>query len=171
MPTDLDHYRQTRRTRTLAKVLAVLIGAAVVGGAVGFTSSQIDIGMQTTGEVVTYADTISDCSITDGDTIRCGGERIRLLGIDAPELAGHCRRGRVCAPGDAEASTASLRSAVQGSLTINRVGEDRYGRTLALVAGKHGDLSCWQLQHGQAIYKPKWDDGFRVARTCPTAAV
>lgn len=33
----------------------------------------------------------------DGDTLRCGRERIRLLGTDAPELPGHCQRGTLVA--------------------------------------------------------------------------
>ncbi|MCD2316384.1 thermonuclease family protein [Sphingomonas sp. IC-11] len=117
--------------------------------------------------MVTYDEPLSGCAVTDGDTIRCGDERIRLLGIDTPELPGHCRRGRDCVTGDPYAATASLEAALTGSLTINRVGEDRYGRTLARVAGTKGDLSCWQLARGHAVYKPKWDDGMRVARTCP----
>lgn len=119
------------------------------------------------GTTVAYADAITGCRVTDGDTIRCGDERIRLLAIDAPELPGHCRPGRRCAPGDGAASTASLARALTGRLTIERAGEDRYGRSLALVAGDDGDLSCWQLAHGQAIYKPAWDDGRRVANACP----
>ncbi|KTR82509.1 hypothetical protein NS277_13445 [Novosphingobium barchaimii] len=108
------------------------------------------------------------CSATDGDTIRCGNERIRLLGIDAPELPGHCRPGRGCAPGDPHASTSNLVAAMSGQLTIKRIGEDHYGRTLAMVAGSQGDLSCWQLRHDQVIYKANWDDGLNVARTCPS---
>ncbi len=42
----------------------------------------------------------------DGDTLRCAaGPRVRLAGIDAPEIPGHCRRGRKCTPGDPAAST------------------------------------------------------------------
>lgn len=44
----------------------------------------------------------------DGETLRCGKERIRLLGIDAPETPGHCRRGRKCVEGDPYASKAAL---------------------------------------------------------------
>ncbi|THG37793.1 thermonuclease family protein [Sphingomonas olei] len=113
-----------------------------------------------------YEEPLSGCTVTDGDTIRCGSERIRLLAIDTPELPGHCRKGRNCAPGDPYAATASLEAALTGNLTINRVGEDHYGRTLARVAGAKGDLSCWQLERGHAIYKPDWDNGMRVARTC-----
>lgn len=122
------------------------------------------------GATTAYADTITGCRVTDGDTIRCGDERIRLLAIDAPELPGHCRAGRRCAPGDGAASAASLERALTGRLTIERAGKDRFGRTLAMVAGDAGDLSCWQLARAQAIYKSRWDDNDRVARTCPSLA-
>jgi len=56
-----------------------------------------------------------------------------------------------------------------GQLTIERTGQDHYGRTLAVVAGDQGDLSCWQLKHEQVVYRADWDDGLRVARACPGA--
>ena len=141
----------------------ILVGAMGVGGLVGMSPAPLLSAHKTPEQ------TIAACSVTDGDTIRCKSERIRLLGIDAPELPGHCRPGRLCAPGDPFASTASLERAMSATLNITRVGADAYGRTLAMVAGKHGDLSCWQLRHSQAIYKPQWDNGMRVARTCPRA--
>lgn len=145
--------------------IAILLGAVVVGGAIGVAPSLAE----RTGATVAYGAPLGGCRVTDGDTIRCGDERIRLLAIDAPELPGHCQGRRRCAPGDPFASTESLRSAMTGSLTIDRVGKDHYGRTLARVAGAQGDLSCWQLSRDQAIYRSDWDDGFRVARTCPKA--
>ena len=110
------------------------------------------------------------CQAVDGDTLRCNGERIRLLGIDAPEK-GKCRRGRKCAPGDPKASQRSLEAALTGELRIQRVGTDRYGRTLAMVRGARGDLSCWQLKKRQAIYRRDWDNGLRVFKACPASAV
>jgi endonuclease YncB( thermonuclease family) len=103
----------------------------------------------------------------DGDTLHCGRERIRLLGIDAPELPGHCAQGRRCVSGDPYAATSSLKRAIGRTMRIERVSQDRYGRTLALLRGPHGDLSCWQMQHHQAIYRADWDNGGLVARTCP----
>ena len=102
----------------------------------------------------------------DGDTLRCGVERIRLIGIDAPELPGHCRRGRRCAPGDPYRSMSSLASALHGRATIKRLGTDRYGRTLALVAVNGNDLSCYQLATGNAVYVEKWDNDGSVASIC-----
>lgn len=72
------------------------------------------------------------CTVTDGDTLRCDQiGRVRLLGIDAPELPGHCRKGRVCVPGDGPASKRSLERMVRGPVTIQPVTRDRYGRVVA----------------------------------------
>jgi len=114
-------------------IIAAFVAAGAVGGAAGVASHFLERDAAASRVAVAYADPIYGCSATDGDTIRCGDERIRLLGIDAPELPGHCRVGRDCAPGDPHASTNNLKAAMSGSLTIKRIGEDHYGRTLALV--------------------------------------
>ena len=104
--------------------------------------------------------------VVDGDSLRCGGDRIRLLGIDAPEIA-HCPRWRVCVPGDGQASKRSLRQAVAlGPVRYRAVTVDRFGRTVAVVWAGSTNLSCWQLQRGQAVYKPNWDNGSLIGRTC-----
>jgi micrococcal nuclease len=107
----------------------------------------------------------------DGDTIRCGrrGYRVshRLIGIDAPELKGHCRAGRDCAPGDPLASRAALAAAIEKGATVQSFGEDLYKRLLSIVRTKDGsNASCLQLSGGQAIFKPKWDKGGRIKREC-----
>lgn len=168
-------YRSKRQREKLSRFaipLCVLLGAAALGGVAGIAPTLLPAHLASnSSSVVAYDGPLTGCTVTDGDTIRCGGERIRLLAIDAPELPGHCRRGRTCTPGDPYASSASLGAALNGDLTIDRVGEDHYGRTLARVAGVKGDLSCWQLQHGHAVYKADWDNGLRIARTCPGAVL
>lgn len=117
--------------------------------------------------ILASAALLTACSATDGDTIRCGSERIRLTGIDAPEMRGHCRRGRSCAPGDPIASKKALAKLLtRRPVTIRRLGRDRYGRTLALVAAGGVDLSCAQLKAGRAIYKPQWDNRKILAKSC-----
>lgn len=112
------------------------------------------------------------CHVIDGDTLRCGSERIRLLGIDAPDDPGngrcrpHPKPDAICDRGRAAASKASLVRLASGSLTIERVGQDRFGRTLAMVYVGGVSLSCSQLVAGQATYVERWDDGRRVAREC-----
>lgn len=105
------------------------------------------------------------CTIVDGDTIRCGTERVRLLGLDAPELHG-CPQGRVCVPGDPVASKNHLASLIAGGVTITRVGHDRYGRTLALVYSRQGNVGCALIAAGNAQYIAKWDNGGLLARDC-----
>jgi endonuclease YncB( thermonuclease family) len=105
--------------------------------------------------------------VVDGDTIRCGSERVRLLGIDAPELPGHCARYRRCVAGNPYRSTDSLRQAVRsGPVRYRTIKRDRYGRAVADVHAGNVDLSCWQLQQGAAEYISKWDNGGIIARAC-----
>lgn len=114
------------------------------------------------------AATATGCIATDGDTIRCGAEAIRLSGIDAPEMPGHCRKGRICAPGDPVASKANLQALItKRRLSIERLGMDRYGRTIAIVRARRVNLSCAQLRGGFAVARPDWDKGKRVATECP----
>ena len=117
----------------------------------------------------------------DGDTLRCTSlsAPVRLLGIDAPELPGHCRRGRTCAPGDPVASRAALASLIaSGTVTVEIVGRDRYARHLGVVRVRSAlanpvtgaratvNLSCAMIAAGQAIYVSAWDNGHRIVREC-----
>lgn len=106
---------------------------------------------------------------TDGDTLRCGAERIRLSGIDAPEF-GRCPPRRRCAPGDPYRSKALLAAQLGGPALIYRLGVDHYGRTIATVIVGGVDLSCQQLRAKAAIYKIHWDNQRAVARQCPGLA-
>lgn len=73
--------------------------------------------------LATLATELPVARIIDGDTLVLeGGERIRLLGIDAPELR---------QPGGA-AARAFLVALAEGKIVrIERRGHDRYARTLA----------------------------------------
>lgn len=110
------------------------------------------------------ASALLSCTVTDGDTLRCApagqanhAERVRLLGIDAPELH-ECPRWRQCAPGDGKASKAALARLIDGGqVRLIRHGTDRYGRTLAIAMVGGTNLSCAQVKAGRAIYKPRWD--------------
>ncbi len=109
---------------------------------------------------------LSLCAAIDGDSLRCNGENIRLLGIDAPEF--RCPRNRQCVEGDPQAAKDYLAALIAGrsSLTIERVGQDRYGRTLGVVYVDGYNLSCAMISAGHAAYVERWDNGARVARDC-----
>lgn len=107
------------------------------------------------------------CTAIDGDTLKCSEiGRVRLLGIDAPEMPGHCRKGRTCAPGDPVASKKALEKLVARGVTISPVTRDRYGRSVAQVYAGDKNLACEQLRRGMAVYKPKWDNDSRLAKEC-----
>lgn len=107
--------------------------------------------------------------VVDGDTLRCSQELIRLIGIDAPELPGHCREGRDCAPGDPFESKRALEALSRGTAVISREGRDQYDRTLARVRVNGMDLSCAQLAGGHAIYRSDWDQFGLVGTDCGVA--
>jgi endonuclease YncB( thermonuclease family) len=105
--------------------------------------------------------------VVDGDTIRCGSERVRLLGIDAPELPGHCAPRRRCVAGDPFASAEALKYAIRaGPVRYRTIKRDRYGRAVAVVEAGGVDLSCSQIDRGQAAYVSKWDDGGVIGNSC-----
>ena len=104
--------------------------------------------------------------VVDGDTLRCGSERLRLLGIDSPELHG-CPNWRTCVTGDGQAARQSLVAALRfGRIRYRVVTTDRFGRSVVMAWAGQVNLSCWQLQRGQAVYKQHWDNGGLVAAAC-----
>jgi endonuclease YncB( thermonuclease family) len=87
-------------------------------------------------------------SITDGDTFRTtGGERVRLIGIDTPEVHG----GTEC--GGAQASTYMERIATGRRVSVRtdptQDTYDRYGRLLAYLDAAGTDL-------GEAVLRAGW---------------
>lgn len=108
----------------------------------------------------------SALSVVDGGMLRVNGERIRLLGIEAPDVASRCRKGKMCAPRDPRQSKESLKRSLRDPITIVPVTRDARGRTVAIVYAGGLNMSCEQLRKGMAVYKPSWDIGRRLAREC-----
>jgi endonuclease YncB( thermonuclease family) len=89
--------------------------------------------------------------VIDGDTLDVGGERVRLEGIDAPELAQTCPRRLVGTWDCGRAAAQELRRQVQGrDLDCQPRGTDKYGRTLGVcyIAGR--DVNALMVRHGFA---------------------
>ncbi len=89
----------------------------------------------------------SRCRVVDGDTLRCGAERVRIIGLDAPEMRGECPRESRAA----RAATARMEQLISGGITLERRGNDRYRRTLAVVRDRRGrDLAVVMIREGHA---------------------
>ena len=96
-------------------------------------------------------------TVHDGDTIRCGRERVRVANIDAPELPGSpkCQDRRVsyawCDYRAGEAARVALvRLVSRGRVMITRLGTDPYGRTLATISVNGVDAGDHLIAQGLA---------------------
>lgn len=130
--------------------MAVSVAALIGLGGWQWAGGDIAVGADTETDVATFP--CPAPRVVDGDTLNCGKRRIRLQGIDAPELPGHCRQGRDCVPGDPYASTENLRQLVAGgALRCRQTDIDVYGRTVARCKAGQTDLSCAQIEEGHAV--------------------
>ena len=92
--------------------------------------------------------------VSDGDTLSCRNlsARVRLIGIDAPEMPGHCNPGRRCTPGNgAQAKRVLIGMVRSGPVIVKPQGYDRYDRILARVSVNGVDLSCATVARGAAV--------------------
>ncbi|WP_343314333.1 thermonuclease family protein [Brucella sp. BE17] len=89
--------------------------------------------------------------VIDGDTVIIEDVRIRLIGIDAPEIAQSCERGGAAYECGKEARTI-LRSRI-GKSPIRCDGHEKdiYGRVLARCYLAGTDLNGWMVQQGWAV--------------------
>lgn len=87
----------------------------------------------------------------DGDTLEVAGQKVRLFGIDAPELDQLCDRGgKPWACGDA------ARKALAGIVGRQRLAcevrdIDRYGRNVATCLAGDDDVAALMVRQGMAI--------------------
>ena len=83
----------------------------------------------------------------DGDTLRVGRERVRIIGLDTPEMRGQCPRENAMAR-QARDRMAQL---VAGGVRLAPSGRDRYGRLLAVVRDNRGrNVAQVMIREGRA---------------------
>lgn len=95
-------------------------------------------------------------SVTDGDTIKINGTRIRLHGIDAPESKQLCTvDGREVRCG-AEATHRLAERVKEQIVDCEGREKDRYGRTVAVCSTGGQDLNAWMVSEGLAVAYRKY---------------
>jgi len=104
-------------------------------------------------------------SAVDGDTLRLGGQRVRLIGIDAPELAQSCSDAAgvnwPCGQTAREKMAALLAG---GPASCTPRGRDRYGRILATCTTEGVDVGEAIVGAGLAISTGSYLDAEAIAR-------
>jgi endonuclease YncB( thermonuclease family) len=89
--------------------------------------------------------------VIDGDTLDVGGERVRLEGIDAPELAQTCPSRFFGKWACGKAAARELHRQVDGrDVSCQSRGTDKYGRTLGVCFVGARDVNAEMVRHGFA---------------------
>lgn len=90
-------------------------------------------------------------TVIDGDTLEIAGERVRLEGIDAPEMAQTCGRKWFGQWGCGRAAANTLKSLV-GTRRIDcqSAGRDKYGRMLGWCSVDGRDINREMVREGMA---------------------
>jgi endonuclease YncB( thermonuclease family) len=91
-------------------------------------------------------------TVTDGDTIRMGETRIRLEGIDAPEISQTCTRSNGTRWRCGKASKAALIEKIgQQTVRCEISGTDRYKRSIGTCFVGKLNLNQWMVQNGWSV--------------------
>ena len=109
----------------------------------------------------TYTDIKSqDIKITDGDTIKLNGDKIRFSGIDTPELKQTCIKDEVKILCGLNAKKILVDKIGNNKVTCVKEGKDRYKRILAECFVNNESLSSYLVRSGYAFAYRKYSKKF-----------
>ena len=109
--------------------------------------------------------------VSDGDTLRVAGERVRLEGMDAPETDQTCRdaAGRDYPCG--LRATEAMRALAEGRRVVcEGPGRDYWGRLIARCATADGDLGEAMVRAGWALAFRRFSEDYIPAETAARRA-
>ncbi|WP_341991677.1 thermonuclease family protein [Azorhizobium sp. AG788] len=96
-------------------------------------------------------DVIGPAFVVDGDTLEVAGRRVRLAGIDAPELRQTCGAPTQEWPCGAAARTALEAAVVHGLVHCTGRANDAYHRLVAICRVGEADLASGLVRAGLAL--------------------
>jgi len=104
--------------------------------------------------------------VSDGDTLVVAGQRIRLVGLDAPEWDQTCRTATGEAWACGAAATDRLRALTRRySVECRPQGRDRYQRLLATCSRGADDIAEQMVRDGLAVADGRYGAAEREARS------
>ena len=111
----------------------------------------------------TYTDIKSqDVKITDGDTIKINGEKIRFSGIDTPELSQTCTKEGIKNSCGLKAKQILMDKIADNKVICIKEGKDRYKRILAECFVNNESLSRYLVRSGYAFAYRKYSKKFII---------
>lgn len=91
-------------------------------------------------------------TVVDGDTLAAGGARLRVYGVDAPELGQTCQRRAGDYPCGEEARRAMAGILRGGAVACEALDTDRYGRRIVRCRNAEGtDIGAELVRQGWAV--------------------
>lgn len=132
--------RGRRRSARARRVLDVALALAILG-LIALVAARLDR--------VATRQLSGTATVNDGDTLTLNDERIRLRGIDAPELTQRCRLDGANYACGREAQRALSTLVAGRTVACSGWERDRYGRLLARCSTGEQDL-------GQALVDAGW---------------
>jgi len=109
---------------------------------------------------LTYSVHADKLTVTDGDTIRIGEERIRFSGIDAPEMKQTCIYQEIEFNCGEFSKNLLIEKIADQEVSCIRESKDQYGRTLAECFVGKESLSSYLVREGYAFAYRKYSDKF-----------
>ena len=101
-----------------------------------------------------------DIQITDGDTIKINGEKIRFSGIDTPELKQDCIKENIKNSCGLKAKKILVEKIGNNKVSCLREGKDQYNRTLAECFVNNESLSSFLVRSGYAFAYRRYSKKF-----------
>lgn len=136
--------RYAAAPRTMRRRLADYGLTVIILGLLILLAARLDRGEDRRAEGMAF--------VNDGDSIRLGGERIRMRGIDAPEYAQTCRRNGADYACGTLARLSLVRLIAGGPVSCTGWRHDRYGRLLGDCTAANGNnLNRAQVEAGWAV--------------------
>lgn len=133
----------TKPRNIISSFLLLLMGMLVLGCQAP-ASAPLPPTPAMKGLVASYA--------VDGDTLQLAERRIRLMGIDAPEMGQTCQDANGAPWFCGRQARDHLALLMQGGITCETTSHDRYGRELARCINAGGqDIAAEMTRQGWAV--------------------